>query len=548
MPADKATHFTFHNTADDTWGLGAFLLGIVGFVFVLGFGELVPPKSKIAAFSLAVGLVVGAVGLGFIAYSVAVRRRTVTVDKDALVVSFAGRTTVALWADVVAVYGAIPLRSNGRPEVHGPCRLRLKTGRVVRVPTSMRHPDVLADRIHTATEPRLRPALEAALDRGEDVEFGPVWLHAEGVRAAGRFVPWKQFAGFGFPAGEVELHVADGWWAKVALDHFPNAHLFVVLARTFARAAGFEVQCFGPLFRMSFASLDASPEPEPEPAPAYTGASFVGSALAPPDEVAAVEPAALAPPDVATMPPPRVPPVKVSVHRLTWKAHLGYMVGPTSVCLGAGAVALLFAVIGTVSTLVHDHDDIPWIPLYPVPAVLLFVAAYVFARRAAMDVVLSMGGIMMDRRGRTTQRSWNELNEVYIEETLTNGTARAASCRLVFADGTRLTVDLAITNYDAFRDTVRAIVLALKLPVARRAIAAGEEVRFGAVALSAKGIEVGKNYLAWRGVDRARIGNGHLLVQSTEARVFECPLMDVANDLVVLNLIHDRIGDRFEHE
>lgn len=523
---------------NEDWGglIGLGMLGFAAFLLVYNFERYLSPATARDFFILLFNLFVFSVGVYMVVIGVPALLSSVRLYDGGLVVHTGPRRTSVTWDEVVAVTGGIPLRDRGVPLAAGRCVLELKDGRRIAIPNTVRSYADLTERIQAAALARLGPDAERALRAGGELQFGPVAIRADGVRAAGRFVPWiesvevafpQRGTGFISPAPATLALFAAGAaqpWANVPLGAIPNAHLFLTLARAFAHEGGHELRLVRHYsLDLAFAPLAVEvPKPPPTPpAPAVTAPT----------------------PEPTHREPPAVP---LSMHAVTWRSAVLQSEAGAGICFILAGLCLIVLFISVFAALFNGRDPNADVLYLLIPAAAFALGGSVQAWLQVMQICVSDEGLTLVRRGRVRQRPWGEVAEVHIEEKLLNGVTRVSRCVVTFTDRRALGIDMSLSNYDEFLRSVQRAVTLFRLPTARRALAAGEELAFGPVRIGFTGIGVHKNWVTWEWLERVYIGDGHLVVRPREAKGHKCPLAEIPNYLVLLNLIHDHAGARFE--
>jgi hypothetical protein len=534
----------------DSWYIGAVGVVFVALAAALAYSDrFVSLQTRrdvvYIVFELAF-FTIGTIAIGGWAYLALYRVR---ISADEIKLYTGPFRMVVAWDDVVAVYGAIPLRTCGHPITLGTCCLRLADGRRVWVPDTVANFDILADRIHEAVLSRLWSVAESTYRSDGELEFGPVTLRSDGIHAGGRFVPWRSFRGFIFPfpvgisvsCAEIRFFAGseNHPWFTVLLSELPNAHMFLTLARMFAQAAGTEIRCQGTHIHLTFPPLDAAPTVSPGQAPEPPKA--VPNHRPSPSRTARTTPAGAAPP--GPVPQPAIP---KSLHDTTWRSILTCKSEMATVFFAV--LACFFAgmcVVGVgVSLYTGRHSPHEYFCLL-LPSGVCALGAYLAGRTRIIAIAVSDEGLIVAKRSRTTRRVWDEIKEVYIAEIRVRRN-RTAWCRLVFADGQELAVRMSLSGYDAFLRSVQRAVTGVWLPVARRAIAAGVQVSFGPVKITSHGIGTERTAVMWHDVERVYVATGHLMIRLPSSRTYQWRLRDIPNYCVLLNLIHDLVGKRLE--
>ena len=105
-------------------------------------------------------------------------KRRIVVHEGGLVCHGLTATTQCLWTDVTGVY---VIRAGFPPSTD--VRIDLASGKQLELPSMVRGLEEIAGRIVSATTPLIKAKIEAALERGETVAFGPnLSVNAKGMQ------------------------------------------------------------------------------------------------------------------------------------------------------------------------------------------------------------------------------------------------------------------------------------------------------------------------------------------------------------------------------
>jgi len=503
-----------------------------------------PPQSERDIVLALPDLLIFALGIfliGYWAYAVIYR---VHISGTGITIFTGPFRKVIRWDKVVAVYGAVPMRERGVPINLGICRLQLDNGRRVRVPGTFKNFAILADVIHSTVLNRLWPEAVRTLRGGGELAFGPITLRAGGICGGGRFVPWRSFGGFWFPAGnfnavEIRFYAAGEakQWFSVPYSQLPNAHMMLTLARSFARAAGADACCMQTSRRrLSFPPVSvttAVPAPSPK---LPNGAPKSGSGPSRPAGTRSVA-AARIPEPLLNLPKSR--------HAITWRSQLTKSYNTTWILtLFAGLCFAVFALLAFI-LLCKSRPIQTEIYCILIPAGGFALLAYLIGRGSIMEINLSNDGMMLARRSITTRRAWSEIDKIYISEILIRG-ERRAECQLIFTDSRKMRLDTSLSGYDEFLRSVQQAISVVRLPEVRRTIASGDGVSFGPIRFTSRGIGIGRTRMTWEEMEKVYLGNGHLVVQLRSTQICQSPLRNIPNYSLLLNLINDHVGKKLE--
>jgi hypothetical protein len=105
-------------------------------------------------------------------------------------------------------------------------------GRTIRVPAHITALVELAEIIRRNTQPRLAPQIEAALERGDPVRFGPITLDRIGLTIDRRTWPWREMDHLRITAGSLVIESGTKRFAHPIAD-VPNASLLLEFAARF---------------------------------------------------------------------------------------------------------------------------------------------------------------------------------------------------------------------------------------------------------------------------------------------------------------------------
>jgi hypothetical protein len=255
------------------------------------------------------------------------------------------------------------------------------------------------------------------------------------------------------------------------------------------------------------------------------------------------EPEETAPPEPEPESRPR-PAIPVSRHAVSWKSLLLKSDGGASAWIHIATLFVGVWLLGFIASLVQPMQPgaTLGISLCLIPIALCGFIGYLICRQRVIEIVVSDNGLTLAQRGHTTQCEWDEISELYIEEQLRNGVTRYAYCWVIFRDRTKLSLDLSLSDYDTFLQSVQRAVAMTQLSKARQAMKSSE-VKFGPVTVGPKGIALNKKWVGWDWVEKTLIGQGHFIIRSREGQNYSCPLKEVPNYLVLFILIHEQLGD-----
>ncbi|MGL6094286.1 MAG: DUF6585 family protein [Fimbriiglobus sp.] len=441
-----------------------------------------------------------------------------------------------LFDEITAVVGAVAVRERGVPRLVGlPGRLILEGRRTVTISADLTDGYILFSRIHEAVHARLRPAIEAAVDRGERVPFGPIALSRDGLYKGDRVLPWDALGGFSFDLVETpnRLRFHDIFtakpWAKVNLEKVPNGQLLLDLCREYARAEGFDPPAVGP------DDVELPPLPRVVSSRPTRPAKRTSSG----------------------------PVVVPSSHASSWAGSLGsgFMGIPALIVVIGGFLALLFTGVAIF------REEVPGKEVRDIEVALgawgvVGLGCLIpFARVGSVSI--DADGIAWERCGWRTERAWGDVKSYqYSDVTMTDMTGgmsnRLVGLLLRFRGGRKLKLDLSFDGFDGLaQSTIRAVTVAM-LQTARYEMAAGG-VTFAAgfgdmavgstappVVLSSDGVRVGGRVRGWDEVERLWLGGGIIGWQFRDGTTHEAALEATPNYGVLVELVREQIGDRCE--
>lgn len=166
---------------------------------------------------------------------------------------------------------------------------------------------------------------------------------------------------------------------------------------------------------------------------------------------------------------------------------------------------------------------------------------FVFLYLRPREVQVSLEGLMWrDMQGEHRCR-WDEITEVYRMTKVLDETATEKKLAWVLADGTWVTVDQTLSDFDQLADAVQESTHALLLERKRSALD-GAGAEFGSVVLARNGLTVAGKKFTWEEIDHSTVFNGTLYFfpksysgsDSEDASLTETP-----NALVMMELLID---------
>jgi hypothetical protein len=171
------------------------------------------------------------------------------------------------------------------------------------------------------------------------------------------------------------------------------------------------------------------------------------------------------------------------------------------------------------------------------------IPMFVFVSRRPRQVQVTQEGLAWrDRQGEHRCR-WEEISEVYRMHKVLDRTATEKKLVWVLANGTRVTTDQTLSDFDRLADAVQAGTHD-HLLAGKRSALDGSGAAFGSVVLGRTGITIAGKRFAWDEIDHSTIFNGTLYFfpksykgnKSEDAKLTETP-----NALVMLQLL-DEVG------
>ena len=178
----------------------------------------------------------------------------------------------------------------------------------------------------------------------------------------------------------------------------------------------------------------------------------------------------------------------------------------------------------------------------------VFVAFYL---RRIVFVEADPGGLRWQRGGSEKMKEWSDVARVYRKETYRGGRAddapeadRSGHTRVEFTDGTAVTFDRVLGNYERVADAVQAMATAAVRPRKAADLQAGAAA-FGPVTLRQAGVRVEKKEYAWGAVNYGVV-NGHLTVVPAkddfkDRDIHQVPLHQIPDYAVLLELM-EQVG------
>jgi hypothetical protein len=155
-------------------------------------------------------------------------------------------------------------------------------------------------------------------------------------------------------------------------------------------------------------------------------------------------------------------------------------------------------------------------------------------------VILTEAGIRWEDDRSVQEKPWEEVQEVYTKDVITRSD-RDTNLRVVFADGTAMTMDNRLRKYETLTKSLLSLSSRVLLERKRRELAAGR-APFGPVVLSPDGVQVKEDKKSWEELEQWTINNGFLYIISTDPKDrygWEVLLFDVPNYPVLFQLLQE---------
>jgi hypothetical protein len=174
--------------------------------------------------------------------------------------------------------------------------------------------------------------------------------------------------------------------------------------------------------------------------------------------------------------------------------------------------------------------------------------------RGVRRVLLTAAGIQWEDDQSAHQKKWEDVREVYTKDFLTRGD-RDTDVRVVFADGTSMTMDNRLKKYETLRKSLFSRSSGVLLAKKRQDLAAGK-AEFGPVVLHPDGVQVqfGPTVLhrgavpgeedkkRWQELEQWTVNNGLLYIISTDPKDrygWEVDLFNIPNYAVLFQLLQE---------
>jgi hypothetical protein len=160
--------------------------------------------------------------------------------------------------------------------------------------------------------------------------------------------------------------------------------------------------------------------------------------------------------------------------------------------------------------------------------------------RGVRRVILTESGIRWEDDQAVHDKPWEDVQDVYTKDVITQAD-RDTNLRVVFADGTAMTMDNRLRQYQSLTQSLLALSSRVLLERKRRELAAGR-AQFGPVALSPEGVQVKEDDKSWEELEQWTINNGYLYIISTDPKDrygWEVSLFDVPNYQVLFQLLQE---------
>jgi hypothetical protein len=174
--------------------------------------------------------------------------------------------------------------------------------------------------------------------------------------------------------------------------------------------------------------------------------------------------------------------------------------------------------------------------------------------RGVRRVLLTGTGIQWQDDQSAHEKKWADVREVYTKDVLTRGD-RDTDVRVVFADGSSMTMDNRLKKYETLRKSLFSLSSGVLLAKKRQDLAAGK-AEFGPVVLHRDGIQ-GKfgpallprgavpgqeDKKRWEELEQWTVNNGYLYIISTDPKDrygWEVDLFNIPNYPVLFQLLQE---------
>jgi len=207
-----------------------------------------------------------------------------------------------------------------------------------------------------------------------------------------------------------------------------------------------------------------------------------------------------------------------------------------------GFVILL--ILGTVFIILGMTRSEPYLSLIGVvvlaggTACLSYVLKNMY--RGVRRVILAESGMRWEEDQSVHEKPWEDVREVYTKDVITRAD-RDTNLRVVFADGTAMTMDNRLRKYESLTKSLLSLSSRVLLEKKRRDLAAGR-AEFGPVVLYPDGVQVKEDKKSWEELEQWTVNNGYLYIISTAPRDrygWEVSLFDVPNYQVLFQLLQE---------
>jgi hypothetical protein len=181
---------------------------------------------------------------------------------------------------------------------------------------------------------------------------------------------------------------------------------------------------------------------------------------------------------------------------------------------------------------------------------------YVFKNmyRGVRRVLLTGTGIQWEDDQAAHEKRWEDVREVYTKDVVTRGD-RDTDLRVVFADGSSMTVDNRLRKYGSLRKSVVSLSLGVLLAKKRQDLAAGRaefgpvvlhpdgiQVKFGPAVLHRGGVPGKEDKKRWAELEQWTVNNALLYIISTDPKDrygWEVDLFNIPNYPVLFHLLRE---------
>jgi hypothetical protein len=220
--------------------IGAALTAIIVGVAAIAWAFI--GAQSLAPVCGGMGLLIAGLGIWGLFTTLQQKKMYVTVYRDGLKYRQGDTSALVRWDEIAAFYCDTPehyasqrFSQRGGNEVLHYCKIRTVDNQIVRFDDTLKGVRHLADTIQAETVTMISPYVMAAFEAGTPVDFGPLIVSKEGLRAKDTFMPWREVVRFDLlpKQGVIVIEQTNNpvRWGTFMIAYVPNLTSLKVIVR-----------------------------------------------------------------------------------------------------------------------------------------------------------------------------------------------------------------------------------------------------------------------------------------------------------------------------